>query len=101
MATDSTRREFLGRVTAAAAGAAIGGLVTPGCAKEPAASNRGANPSPRVAIARDEALTRGAVQEHADLLRKLLDAAVQKVTGSTDASSAWRKLFKPGDRVGI
>jgi uncharacterized protein (DUF362 family) len=101
MAKDSTRREFLGRITAAAAGAAVGSIVTPGCAKEPAGQTRGADPAPRVAIARDDALTGGAVDAHADLLHKLLDAAVQKVTGDANAASAWRKLFKAGDRVGI
>jgi uncharacterized protein (DUF362 family) len=54
-----------------------------------------------VAVARDEALTRGRVAEHHDLLRKLLDAAVQKVTKTPDAPAAWRSLFRPADRVGI
>ncbi|HVP13657.1 MAG TPA: DUF362 domain-containing protein [Phycisphaerae bacterium] len=101
MATDTSRREFLEQLTAAAAAAAIGGLVTPGCAKEPDSPKAQTNQSPRVAIARDDALARGAIAEHAELLRKMLDAAVQKVTGDADAASAWRKLFKPDDRVGI
>jgi uncharacterized protein (DUF362 family) len=97
----STRREFLGRITAAAAGAAIGGAVTPGLADEPGGQKPRGRPEPRVAIARDDALTRGAVGEHAELLGQLLNAAVQKVTADADAATAWRKLFKPGDRVGI
>jgi len=55
----------------------------------------------RVIIARDEALTRGRVAEHADLLRKLLDTAMQRMTGTPDASAAWRTVFSPADRVGI
>jgi uncharacterized protein (DUF362 family) len=54
-----------------------------------------------VAIARDEALTRGNVAEHRDLVRKLLDAAVQRVTNRPNAVSAWRSLFAPDDHVGI
>ena len=101
MATESTRREFLRRMTAAAAGAAIGGAVSPSLANEPDERKQPGRPSPRVVIARDDALTRGAVNEHAELLRKLLNASVQKMTADADAAAAWRKLFKPGDRVGI
>ncbi|MGB2987173.1 MAG: DUF362 domain-containing protein, partial [Phycisphaerae bacterium] len=55
----------------------------------------------RVAIARDDALTKGRVDEHGDLLRKLLDASMQKLTGTSDAAGAWGKLFDRKDRVGI
>jgi uncharacterized protein (DUF362 family) len=58
-------------------------------------------PKSRVAVARDDKLARGRVQDHADLLRRLLDASVQKVTGADSAANAWRKLFGPKDRVGI
>ncbi len=54
-----------------------------------------------MAVARDEALTKGQVGEHADLLLKLLDAAVQKVTGVDSAQRAWASLFKPRDKIGI
>ena len=95
----------------AAAGAAVGSMVTPGCAAQPnkqvpAATTRpggpaGGKPAPRVAIARDESLTKGRVDEHVELLRKMLDAAMQKATQSADAGAAWRSLFKPADKVGI
>lgn len=102
MSSRRTRREFLGQVGAAVAGAAIGGVATPGCADEPQASRRpGRDARPRVAIARDEALTDGRVGEHAKLLRKLVDASLQRVTGSADAAGAWRSLFRPADRIGI
>jgi uncharacterized protein (DUF362 family) len=55
----------------------------------------------RVVIARDDVLTRGRVDEHGDLLRKLLDASMQKLTTATDAAAAWRKLFSSSNRIGI
>ena len=55
----------------------------------------------RVVIGRDEALTRGDVGEHANVLGKLLDASMQRLTEAASAPAAWRSLFKPGDRVGI
>ena len=110
MATPDTRREFLKKVGAAAGAAALGGIATPGCAAEP--EQRATEPTskpgapdgrraPRVAVARDEALSKGRLEEHAERLRKLLDAAVQQVAPSADAAAAWRSLFKPADQVGI
>ena len=59
-------------------------------------------PKSRVVIARDESLLTGKLNEHADILRKLLDAAVLRLTDRADARSAWRSLFKPTDRtIGI
>ena len=52
-------------------------------------------------IARDEALAQGQPNEHRELIRKLLDAALQKLTGAADASAAWQRLFPPQQRVGI
>jgi uncharacterized protein (DUF362 family) len=54
-----------------------------------------------VVVARDDALTRGTVAEHRDLLGKLLNASMQKLTGASDTATAWRQVFNPGDRVGI
>jgi uncharacterized protein (DUF362 family) len=56
---------------------------------------------PRVVISRDDALTRGRVEEHRDLLKRMLDASMQKLTGKAQPAAAWRGLFKPGDRIGI
>ncbi|MEE9293713.1 MAG: DUF362 domain-containing protein [Phycisphaerae bacterium] len=58
-------------------------------------------PRSRVVMARDDDLTRGLVDEHRDLLRKLLDASMQRLTNSPDAPTAWRQLFNTSDRVGI
>jgi uncharacterized protein (DUF362 family) len=95
MQHETTRREFLVRVGAVAAGATL--PISPLFAQV----SQPQRPRPRVVIARDEELTRGRIDEHHELLAKLLDAAVQKVTGVADAAAAWRQLFKPTDRVGI
>jgi uncharacterized protein (DUF362 family) len=96
MSRTHNRREFLAQVGAAAVGAALTG---PAVAE--VASSRKGKPSPRVVIARDEALTRGQVREHGERLQKLLDAAMPRLTGAPDAASAWRQLFHPKDRIGI
>ncbi len=72
----------------------------------PVARVRGEGDEPRsarsrVALARDETLTQGKLDDHRDLLVKLLDAAMQKLTEAPDPAAAWRKLFGPKDRVGI
>jgi len=106
MAAERTRREFLGDLGKTAAAVAVGAtVVCEGVACEaqqpqPVAS-RPAKSSPRVVIARDEALLQGRVEEHADLLKRMLDAAVQKATGAAEAGAAWRSMFSPKDRVGI
>jgi len=102
MSGPTTRRQFLARSGAAAAGALLAGGGDVGCAKEservpPPASQ----PVPRVVLARDQVLTKGAVGEHGDLLHKLLDAAIQRLTGSPDPAAAWRSLISPRARVGI
>ena len=58
-------------------------------------------PRARVAVARDEALTKGAVGEKRNLLVRMLGAAMQRITGAADPRAAWRTLFRPNDRVGI
>ncbi|MCK4340159.1 MAG: DUF362 domain-containing protein [Phycisphaerae bacterium] len=103
MPRNTTRRQFLVQ-----AGVVTAGIALPlACDGSSTASKidekpRASVPSePRVVIARDETLTRGKVAEHRDLLRKLLDAAMQRLTNATNAAAAWRRFFKPGERVGI
>jgi uncharacterized protein (DUF362 family) len=91
----TTRRQFLTRLGGVAAGAALGVDRLLAAVDDPVRAG------PRVVIARDEALTRGQVADHGELLQKLLDAAVQKLTGAKDAAAAWRAIVKPEDRVGI
>ncbi len=101
MCQERSRRQFLGQVGAAVAGLTSTGRFLAG-GEIARAEARGSGPAQaRVAVARDDALTRGKVDEHRDLLGKLLDAAMQKLTNATDAPTAWRTVFSPGDRVGI
>lgn len=103
MSQARTRREFLVQAGVVAVGITIpiacDGRPAPG--KTTVKPRASARPEPRVVIARDEALTRGRMDEHGDPLRKLLDASMQKLTKAPDATAAWRGLFKPDDRVGI
>lgn len=91
----STRREFLVRAGATAAGLAF--AQTTLLADEPP----GGQAKSRVVIARDEALLSAAPREHAELLRKLLNASMQKLTQTPNAAAGWRSCFGPKDYVGI
>lgn len=91
----TTRRRFLAQAGALAAGITLPGARLFGQSAEP---NRG---RARVVVARDEALTQGQPNDHRDLLVKLLNATMQKLTDAPDATAAWRKFFGPKDRVGI
>ncbi len=88
-----TRRQFLIGCGAAAAGAAL--------PVRRLLAGEDPPPKARVVIARDEALQRGEPSEHAELLVKLLNAAMQKLTAAPSPEAAWRKLFSPQQRVGI
>ncbi len=109
MSMSSTRRQFLARSGAAMAGLAGGVdlLASTASAVELANQADAGDPSlqqpirPRVAIARDEILTRGRLTQHRDLLVKMLNASIQRVADTPTATEAWRLLFKPSDRVGI
>ncbi len=96
MTCAGTRREFLARVGAAAAGVALS-------KRELLAWNGAETPTAaaRVVIARNDVLAGARVGGHSELLRKLLEAAMQRLTAAPDAAGAWRKLFQPKDRVGI
>jgi uncharacterized protein (DUF362 family) len=92
-----TRREMLTELGRAAAGLVV---VSSGCHADGQTSRL--KPEPRVAIARDVALTRGSIdKEHRELIQKMLDGAVQKITGLPDPARAWGELFGRRDRVGI
>jgi len=103
MSQPGSRRQFLTHAGAAAAGIMFAGA----CGNTPADGGSASKPAfkaggkSRVAVVRDEKLTRGKVGEQGELLRKMLDAAMQKALRKPDAVSAWRALFSPRDRVGI
>ncbi|MBN2371300.1 MAG: DUF362 domain-containing protein [Vicinamibacteria bacterium] len=101
MAQEGTRRELLARLGAAAAGMAVttpSFLAESGGRADELSRKRVA---PRVIIARDEALTRESADRHRERLQKLLDASMQRLTSSSNAASAWKRMFRPGDRVGV
>jgi len=54
-----------------------------------------------VVIARNNELSGAVGQVRQAKIQKMLDAAVSRATGSSSVNSAWRKLFKPNDTVGI
>jgi uncharacterized protein (DUF362 family) len=90
-----TRRTFLSRAAAFAAAGSVPWSRLAAYAEPPTAAR------PRVVLARDEKLAQGKLADHRELLEKLLNAALQQLTGAADAASAWRQLFKPSERIGI
>lgn len=101
MARKTTRREMLTQLGAAVAGVAFSSpslLAGGSCRTE---EGRVLPAESRVAVARDDALAKGKLEDHRELLKKLLDASLQKLTDSSTAEKAWGALFKRGDRVGI
>lgn len=94
MPTTTTRRQLLARAGACAAAGLLPLRSLAGTPQPPPARAR-------VVIARDEALTRGRIDEHRELLGRLLDAAMQKLTQAPDPAAAWRHFLRPGQRVGL
>ena len=88
MSSFSTRRQFLAQIGVATAGAAL-----PRGQWLSAARGEAPEPSSRVIIARDEALAGGSVDEHGELLRKLVNASVQRLTAAGDAAGAGKILY--------
>jgi len=92
-----SRRRFLAdaaRVAGAASfGAALGPLRGLADVLQPRKS--------RVILARDERLAKHDPAEQAELIRRMLDAAIQKLTGRDDPAEAWRAILGPARRVGI
>ncbi len=94
---ETTRRDFLKQM--AATGAVVAGFPEVLSAAE---SLVGASPSKsRVVIATDREVLRGNGEVVADVLQKMLDRGIAKLTGSRTAVEGWKKLFKPSDVVGI
>ncbi len=89
-----SRREFI-RDGAAAMAVGTLALAFPG--------KPGAQPVPktRVVLVRDPDVLdeNGAVK--ADVIRRMLDEAVQSLLGEKDAAAAWKKIIRPDDIVGI
>lgn len=101
MVRKTTRREMLTQVGAAAAGWVFSSPSLMAGGSRPAYEPGELSPESRVAVARDDALARGKLEDHQELLRKLLDASLQKICDASGAAESWGALFKPEDRVGI
>jgi len=104
MAGRMTRRRFLvctaAGGAAAAGGTGLGLALLGGRGRRPTAAGSAATPG-RVVLARDDALTDKDGWVQAAVARKMLDAALVRLTGKTTPREAWRSLFTPRDRVGL
>ena len=89
-----SRREFL-KDGAAAMAAGTLALAFPGKPRAQAMAKS------RVVLVRDkDALGEGGAVR-GDVVQRMLDEAVQQLIGEKNALQCWRKLFRPGDVVGI
>lgn len=93
----STRREFLKQV--AITGATIAGL--PDVLNAAQSLGKTANSKTRIVISTDRSVLGGDGEVAPDVLHKMLERAIAKLTGSQTAKEGWKKLFKPSDVVGI
>jgi uncharacterized protein (DUF362 family) len=93
---DTTRREFL-----AQAGAFTAAALLPFDSLFADARSGSHGPLARVAIVRDDALTAGPIKNQGELLRMMLDAAMQRLIGAPTVAEAWARLFASKERVGI
>jgi hypothetical protein len=89
-----TRRDFLRAGTAAAVGSLVG-LPLRGKA------NASAGGKSRVVLIRDKNVVDSGGKIQADVVEKMLDQAVTTLIGAPDPISAWKKVVKPEDVVGI
>lgn len=108
MAHSQTRRRFLAwmgasALTTLASGPQVRGEddATPRGAQDPQPADASFEPIARVAIARDGKLAGDEIGGQRELIRKLLDAALQKLTGEAEAPAAWRKVFSLNQRIAI
>ncbi len=97
MSNKSNRREFLKQAAVAGAVAACPGIV-----KNSAYAAESTEKSRLVIIRNPEVLGGDNGSEvKADVIADMLDQAVTKLTGHSNAEAAWKSLFKPDDVVGI
>jgi len=96
MGSKTTRREFLKQ--AALTGAAITGLPAIAGAAE---GVLGASGKSRVVLATDGAVLRSDTEIVQSVLDKMLGRSVAKLMNASTGAEAWKKLFSPGDVIGI
>ena len=89
-----TRREFIIRGSSAALGAAVG------AGHLAAAETKAAEKSRVVVVQSDDALD-ALSKPKPEVVQKMLDSAILRFSGESDAKAAWAKYFKPSDTVGV
>jgi uncharacterized protein (DUF362 family) len=94
------RRDFLRRCAAGASLTLLPASATSSAAACPSPSAAAYPASPVVAARSDRLKIVGGTADAAEL-RRLLDAALIRLTGAAKAPEAWRSLFKPNDVVAL
>jgi len=92
-----TRRDFLRAGAGAAAAAAVSGLARPAGAQETGE----ALPKARVVLVRDREAVRSDGALNAEAIQRMADQGVAALLDEADAATAWRRLVRPDDLVGI
>jgi uncharacterized protein (DUF362 family) len=98
MSNKTNRRQFLKQATVAGAVAAYGGFI-----KNPVYAAENSQKS-RLVMVRNPDVLGGSGSDsgiQTDILAKMLDQSVAKLTGLSNGEAAWKSLFKPDDVVGI
>jgi uncharacterized protein (DUF362 family) len=96
-ARNDSRREFLRKSLSGAAFLCAGGAAQALAVPETTA----AGTRSKVVVARDEQLRGSGAVVDAQLIRALLDRAMQALTKRDRAIDAWRKIIQPGETVGL
>lgn len=91
MRTGLTRRSLLER----------GGRLAAGALVAPAAAALAAGEKSRVVLIRDPRAVTADGVVNAGVLAEMLDAAVTTLLGGLDPATAWRRIVRPGDVVGV
>jgi hypothetical protein len=91
-----TRRDFLRGSAAFTVAGMVGGAGTGSLVREAAAQDRA-----RVVLVRDPNVLDGAGKLNGDVLGRMLDQAVVASLGESDPATAWKRLVRPSDTVGI
>ena len=95
----TTRREFLGRAAALAAGAVVGGLAAPSAAASAPDPSPVSGTSRLVSVAAKDMLRDGAYAPEA--VHRAFAAGLTELTGKSTLPEAWASFVKPEDVVGI
>jgi len=95
-----TRRDFIRNAAVVVAGSSAAGLVR-GTAVAQTAAKPPKTRLSRVVLVRDELAVDAKDVVNVDILKKMVDETVMRLTGEKKAALAWKTLVKPGDTVGL